>query len=145
MPPETPRKFQRRWDGFRHAVQGGLWLAPLIYLENARYGPGWYGKVVSSDRLKVLEWGRSKGIPERAIEVKSMPDVDSGPRENRRRINGYHIDLWGPRLALAYDPWELARLRARSVPVDRLEPGARDDDHRPGAKTERLGAGECGG
>lgn len=142
MPPETPRKFQRRVDGFRHAVQGGLWLAPLIYLEKARYGPGWYGKVVSSDRLKVLEWGRSKGIPDRALELKSMPDVDSGPRHNRRRIPGYHIDLWGPRLALAYDPGELAGLRARSVSINRLEPGAGDDDHRPGGKAERVSAGE---
>ncbi|HSO93617.1 MAG TPA: hypothetical protein VLS53_03985 [Candidatus Dormibacteraeota bacterium] len=120
MLPETPLKFERRADGFRHAARGGLWLAPLVYLEHARYGAGWYGKVVSSDRLKVLEWGRGRGIPERALEVKSMPDVDSGPRHDRRRIAGYHIDLWGPRLALAYDLLELASLRARSVSINRL-------------------------
>ncbi len=113
MPPEAPRKFERRADGFRHAASGGLWLAPLLYLEHARFGPGWYGKVVSADPDRLRAWARSKGIPERALELKSMPDVDSGPRQNRRRIPGYHVDLWGARLALAYDPADLARHRAR--------------------------------
>jgi len=144
VPPDVPRKFERRADGFRHAARGGLWLAPLIYLEHARYGAGWYGKVVSADRLKVLEWGRSKGIPDRALEIKSMPDVDSGPRNNRRRITGYHIDLWGPRLALAYDLQELISVRARSVAINRLEPGTGDDDDRPGRQVERTSSGERG-
>jgi hypothetical protein len=144
VPPETPRKFARRADGFRHAAGGGLWLAPLVYLENARYGAGWYGKVVSADRSKVLEWGKSKGIPERALELKSMPDVDSGPRHNRRRIPGYHIDLWGPRLALAYDPQELISLRARSVAINRLESGPGNDQDRPGRQVERASTGERG-
>ncbi|HEY0494069.1 MAG TPA: hypothetical protein VGD57_11485 [Candidatus Dormibacteraeota bacterium] len=144
MPPELPRKFERRADGFRYAARGGLWLAPLIYLEHARYGAGWYGKVVSADRMKVLEWGRSKGIPERALELKSMPDVDSGPRHNRRRIPGYHIDLWGPRLALAYDPQELAGLRARSVAINRLQPRTGDDDDRAGRQVESSGTGNRG-
>ena len=113
MPPDTPRKFARRADGFRHAAAGGLWLAPLVYLEHARYGPGWYGKVVSADPARLLAWARGKGIPERALQVKSLPDVDSGPRHGRRRIPGYHIDLWGARLALAYDPEDLARHRDR--------------------------------
>jgi hypothetical protein len=111
VPPDTLRKFARRADGFRHAVAGGLWLAPLIYLEHARYGPGWYGKVVSADPARLLTWARGKGIPERALQVKSLPDVDSGPRQGRRRVPGYHIDLWGARLALAYDPEDLARHR----------------------------------
>ena len=113
MPPDRPRKFQRRADGFRHAASGGLWLAPLVYLEHARFGPGWYGKVVSADAGLLLDWARSKGIPERALQLKSMPDLDSGPRRSRRRIPGYHIDLWGARLALAYDPDDLALHRAR--------------------------------
>lgn len=97
-----PRAFARRADGFRHAVAGGLWLAPLVYLERARFGPGWYGKVVSSDQGRLLRWAVLYGIPSRAIQVKSLPDVDSGPRRARRRVAGYHIDLWGSRLALAY-------------------------------------------
>jgi hypothetical protein len=113
VPPEAPRKFGRRADGFRHAAAGGLWLAPLVYLEHARYGPGWYGKVVSADPARLLTWARGKRIPERALQVKSLPDVDSGPRQGRRRIPGYHIDLWGARLALAYDPEDLAIHRAR--------------------------------
>ena len=103
VPPETPRAFARRADGFRHAAAGGLWLAPLVYLEHARFGPGWYGKVVSSDPERLLAWAISKAIPRRALEVKSLPDLDM-PRHGRRRLPGYHIDLWGARLALAYDP-----------------------------------------
>jgi len=112
MPPDQPRWFDRRRDGFRHAANGGLWLAPLVYLEHARFGPGWYGKVVSSDPQRLLAWGASKGIPSRALEVKSLPDVDM-PRAGRRRLPGYHIDLWGARLALAYHPELLARHRGR--------------------------------
>src|SRR3982074_531796 len=113
VPPETPRAFARRADGFRHALAGGLWLAPLVYLEHARFGPGWYGKVVSSDPERLLAWAVSKAIPRRALEVKSLPDVDM-PRKGRRRLPGYHIDLWGARLALAYDPETLAAARRRS-------------------------------
>jgi hypothetical protein len=109
----TPRKFDRRADGFRHAGSGGLWLAPLVYLPSARFGPGWYGKVVSADPERLLRWAGTKGIPARALQVKSLPDLDSGPRSGRRRLPGYHIDLWGARLALAYHPDDLARARQR--------------------------------
>jgi len=119
VPPEVPRSFARRADGFRHAAAGGLWLAPLVYLEGARYGPGWYGKVVSSDPERLLAWAISKGIPQRALQLKSLPDLDT-PRAGRRRIPGYHIDLWGARLALAYDPQTLARTRQRAVNSVRL-------------------------
>lgn len=122
MPPEgsadTPLWFERRGDGFRHAAAGGLWLAPLVYLEHARFGPGWYGKVVSSDAPKLLAWAESKGIPRRALQMKSLPDLDM-PRGQRRRLPGFHIDLWGARLALAYPPEILARIRARSPSTDR--------------------------
>jgi hypothetical protein len=116
VPPEIPRSFERRADGFRHAAAGGLWLAPLVYLERARFGPGWYGKVVSADPERLLDWAISKGIAPRALQVKSLPDVDT-PRAGRRRLPGYHIDLWGTRLALAYDPQTLARLRERASSV----------------------------
>lgn len=113
----TPRWFDRRADGFRHAVRGGLWLAPLVYLRRARFGPGWYGKVVSSDPERLLRWARSRGIPARGLEAKSIPDVDSGPRTARRRVPAYHVDLWGARLALAYDPGYLGtRLSSAATP-----------------------------
>jgi hypothetical protein len=141
VPPETPRGFARRADGFRHAAAGGLWLAPLVYLEHARFGPGWYGKVVSSDPERLLAWAESKAIPRRALEVKSLPDLDM-PRAGRRRLPGYHIDLWGARLALAYDPETLARARERSVTIDRLHPRAGDDQDGPGRKVQHSGAGD---
>jgi hypothetical protein len=112
VPSEIPRVFTRRADGFQYAAAGGLWLAPLVYLERARFGPGWYGKVVSADPERLLAWAISKGIPARALQVKSLPDV-STPRAHRRRLPGYHIDLWGARLALAYDPETLDRTRGR--------------------------------
>ena len=143
MPPETPRAFARRADGFRHAAAGGLWLAPLVYLEHARFGPGWYGKVVSSDLERLLTWAASKAIPRRALEVKSLPDLDM-PREGRRRLPGYHIDLWGARLALAYDPETLARARERSVTIDRLHPGPGDDHDGAGRKIQHPSAGDRG-
>lgn len=118
MPPEAPRWFDRRADGFRHAAAGGLWLAPLVFLEHARFGPGWYGKVVSSDPERLLAWAISKGIPTRALQMKSLPDVDM-PRAGRRRLPGYHIDLWGARLALAYSPELLSRIRERASNSDR--------------------------
>jgi hypothetical protein len=112
--PDPPRYFAKRADGFRHAAAGGLWLAPLVYLERARFGPGWYGKVVSADPERLLVWAVSKGIPQRALQVKSLPDLDT-PLGKRRRLPGYHIDLWGARLALAYDPEILARARGRGL------------------------------
>ena len=125
-------------------MAGGLWLAPLVYLEHARFGAGWYGKVVSSDPERLLAWAVSKAIPRRALEVKSLPDLDM-PRKGRRRLPGYHIDLWGARLALAYDPETLAAARQRSVAVDGLESGAGDDHHRAGGKIQHPGAGDrCG-
>jgi hypothetical protein len=143
VPPEIPRAFARRADGFRHAAAGGLWLAPLVYLEHARFGPGWYGKVVSSDPDRLLAWAVSKSIPRRALEVKSLPDLDM-PRAGRRRLPGYHIDLWGARLALAYDPETLARARQRSVPLQRLQPGTSDDQDRAGRNIQDPSAGERG-
>jgi hypothetical protein len=68
-------------------------------------------------------------------------------------LPGYHIDLWGARLALAYDPETLARIRKRpspsgggqgggSVAIDRLHSGAGDDQDAPGRKIEHSGAGD---
>lgn len=120
MTPEdelTPHWFDRRADGFRHAARGGLWLAPLVYMGRAKFGPGWYGKVVSSDPERLLRWAASRGIPARGLEAKSIPDVDSGPRTARRRVPAYHIDLWGERLAMVYDPAYLAtRINSAAAP-----------------------------
>jgi hypothetical protein len=69
--------------------------------------------VVSSDPDRLLAWARAKGITVRALQLKSLPDLESGPRRLRKRVPGYHIDLWGARLALAYDPADLAAVRTR--------------------------------
>jgi hypothetical protein len=132
---DLPLAFARRADGFRHAAAGGLWLAPLVYLERARYGPGWYGKVVSSDPDRLLAWAMARGIPQRALQIKSLPDLDT-PLHSRRRLPGYHIDLWGARLALAYDPQVLARTRNRAAALLSLrhgQEGSLSSDRSPSA------------
>src|SRR5256885_2596750 len=91
VPPETPRAFARRADGFRHAIAGGLWLAPLVYLQRARFGPGWYGKGVSSDPERPLAWAVSKAIPPPAPQGKSLPDVDNPPK-GPPPLPGFPID-----------------------------------------------------
>src|SRR2546423_11556177 len=87
VPPETPRAFARRADGFRHAIAGGLWLAPLVYLQRARFGPRWDGKVVSSDPQRLVARAVSKAVPRPAPQVKSLPDRAS-PRKGARRLAG---------------------------------------------------------
>src|SRR5205807_1752231 len=79
VPPETPRAFARRADGFRHAIAGGLWLAPLVYLERARFGPGWYGKVVSSDPERLLAWAVRKAVPRQARSMASSATAIQRP------------------------------------------------------------------
>src|SRR5438445_812387 len=132
VPPDVPRAFDRRADGFRHAAAGGLWLAPLVYLEHARFGPGWYGKVVSADPDRLLTWAISKAIPQRALQFKSLPDLDSpfppgrlgdpdaignrqlaydgrgaadrgAPNQRRACVRLHAVQLWRPRHAAGGD------------------------------------------
>ncbi len=98
----TPRRFERRAHGFAHALAGGLWAAPPLYLSSPRWGTQLYGKVVSTDRDKLLRWGALHGIPARALQRKDLPDLEARRRGVRRRVDAYHIDLWGERLAFAY-------------------------------------------
>jgi hypothetical protein len=105
----VPRSFARRADGFAHALAGGLWAAPPLYLSSPRWGPQLYGKVVSTDREKLLRWGARHGIPPRALQRKDLPDLEAKRQGIRRRVEAYHIDLWGERLRWAYRPEDLPR------------------------------------
>ncbi len=106
-PALVPRRFQRRGDGFAHALAGGLWAAPLLYLSSPRLGTRLYGKVVSTDREKLLRWAARHGMPPQALQCKDLPDLEARRCGVRRRIEAYHIDLWGERLRWAYDEAEL--------------------------------------
>src|SRR2546430_10886416 len=54
VPPDVPRAFDRRADGFRHAAAGGLWLAPPGYLDPPPFRPARDGEVVSHRPERVL-------------------------------------------------------------------------------------------
>jgi hypothetical protein len=81
------REFARRRDGLRHALDGGLWLhrftldgRPMAHL-------------VSSDRERLLLWGRKAGLDLRWIQYKPLKDPRTGAR-----VPMWHWDLWGEHL-----------------------------------------------
>lgn len=77
--------FARRRDGMIHAMEGGLWLHRHV----------WYGRpmahLVSTDRERLLAWGRQAGLPEERLQYKPLKD----PRTAVRR-DAWHWDLAGP-------------------------------------------------
>ena len=79
------REFARRADGMRWAMDGGLWL----------HRHTWQGErmahLVSSDRERLLAYGRAMGIAERRLQFKPLKD----PRTGERR-DAWHWDLVGP-------------------------------------------------
>jgi hypothetical protein len=87
QPDEEPREFARRRDGMIHAMNGGLWLHRHV----------WFGRrmahLVSTDRDRLLAYGRRIGLPDDRLQVKPLKD----PRTGRRR-DAWHWDLAGPLL-----------------------------------------------
>ena len=82
--------FTRRREGMIHAMDGGLWLHRHV----------WYGRpmahLVSTNRERLLAWGRQAGIPEERLQYKPLKD----PRTAVRR-DAWHWDLVGPWLPAA--------------------------------------------
>jgi hypothetical protein len=82
-------EFARRRDGMIHAMDGGLWLHRHV----------WYGRamahLVSTDRARLLAYGRQAGIPETRLQFKPLKD----PRTAERR-DTWHWDLAGAWLPL---------------------------------------------
>jgi hypothetical protein len=76
------REFARRRDGMIHAMEGGLWLHRHV----------WRGEpmahLVSTDRERLLAYGRAVGIPADRLQYKD-------PRTGERR-EAWHWDLGGP-------------------------------------------------
>ncbi len=79
------REFARRLDGMIHAMDGGLWLHRHV----------WKGQpmvhLVSTDRERLLAYGRAVGIPAGRLQYKPLKD----PRTGERR-EAWHWDLGGP-------------------------------------------------
>jgi hypothetical protein len=78
------REFARRRDGMIHAMDGGLWLHRHV----------WKGRpmahLVSTDRARLLEYGRRAGLPAEHLQFKPLKD----PRTGIRR-EAWHWDLVG--------------------------------------------------
>jgi hypothetical protein len=79
------REFVQRKAGMIHAMDGGLWLhrhvwkgEPLVHL-------------VSTDRARLLSYGRALGLSDHRLQFKPLKD----PRTNVRR-EAWHWDLGGP-------------------------------------------------
>ncbi len=81
------REFARRRDGLRHALEGGLWLHRFV-LDGRPMA-----HLVSSDRERLLAWGRAAGLDLRWIQYKPLKDPRTGAR-----VPMWHWDLWGEHL-----------------------------------------------
>ena len=81
------REFEKRRDGMRHAMDGGLWLHRHI----------WFGRpmahLVSVDRDRLLRWGARVGLPLERLQHHPLKD----PRDGAKR-EAWHWDLAGPYL-----------------------------------------------
>jgi hypothetical protein len=80
-----PREFARRRDGMIYAMDGGLWLHRHV----------WFGRpmahLVSTDRERLLAYGRKVGLPGERLQEKPLKD----PRTGMKR-DAWHWDLTGP-------------------------------------------------
>jgi len=79
------REFVKRRAGMIHAMDGGLWLHRHV----------WRGRpmvhMVSTDRERLLAYGRALGIPADRLQYKPLRD----PR-TELRVEAWHWDLGGP-------------------------------------------------
>ncbi|MEP6765099.1 MAG: hypothetical protein ABJB66_12340 [Gemmatimonadaceae bacterium] len=78
-------EFVKRKDGMEHAMDGGLWLHRHVWLGRAMV------HLVSTNRERLLQYGRSVGIPASRLQFKPLRD----PRTEIRR-DAWHWDLGGP-------------------------------------------------
>lgn len=78
------REFASRRDGMLHAMDGGLWL------HRHRWKGHPMAHLVSTDRERLLEYGRAVGLAARRLQFKPLKD----PRTGERR-DAWHWDLVG--------------------------------------------------
>ena len=79
------REFARRQDGMRHAMRGGLWLHRHVWKGTPM------AHLVSTDRERLLAYGRQVGLPPTRLQYKPLKDPDTGERRE-----AWHWDLVGP-------------------------------------------------
>ncbi len=87
--PAPFREFETRRDGMLYAMDGGLWLHRHV----------WKGRrmahLVSTDRGKLLAYGRRAGLQAEYLQYKPLKDPRTGVRRD-----AWHWDLVGRFLPL---------------------------------------------
>lgn len=78
------REFARRREGMIHAMDGGLWLHRHTYQGTPM------AHLVSTDKGRLLEYGRRVGLSGNRLQYKPLKD----PRTGLRR-DAWHWDLVG--------------------------------------------------
>ena len=81
------REFSSRRDGMIFAMDGGLWLHRHVWKGTPM------AHLVSTDRVRLLEYGQHAGLPAERLQFKPLKD----PRTGIRR-NAWHWDLLGRHL-----------------------------------------------
>ncbi len=79
------QEFVKRREGMVHAMNGGLWLHRHVWMGRAMV------HMVSTNRERLLEYGRALGLPDARLQFKRLKD----PRTSKRR-DAWHWDLGGP-------------------------------------------------
>ena len=97
-------EFAQRRDGMIHAMDGGLWLHRHVWKGHPM------AHLVSTDRERLLAYGRHVGLPAARLQYKPLKD----PRTGARR------DAWH---------WDLVR---EQLPEREAGDGTRDADDPPG-------------
>ena len=78
------REFSRRRDGMIFAMDGGLWL------HRHRWKGHPMAHLVSTDRERLLAYGRAVGLPAERLQHKPLKDPRTGVRRE-----AWHWDLVG--------------------------------------------------
>src|SRR3984893_10777017 len=86
------REFQRRAQGMRFALDGG------VALDRHKIHDERMVHLVSSDKQRLLALGRTLGFQPRWLQYKPLKDPDTGVR-----VPAWHWDVWGEKL-LRLDP-----------------------------------------
>ncbi|MBL8998448.1 MAG: hypothetical protein KJZ74_12890 [Gemmatimonadales bacterium] len=93
-PPKDPAALMLEWKeftdrrvGMTHAMSGGLWLHRHLWKGHR------LAHLVSSDKERLLAWGRRVGMPAERLQFHPLKD----PRDGVRR-DAWHWDLGGPYL-----------------------------------------------
>jgi hypothetical protein len=78
------REFALRREGMIYAMDGGLWLHRHVWKGHPM------AHLVSTDRERLLQYGRSVGLPASRLQEKPLKDPRTG-----KRCKAWHWDLVG--------------------------------------------------